>query len=93
MFDNVLKNANIQEIHDDYLKLLSKQHPDLVVDYLLLVRQQQRNISKNITLLSIIPTVSNILTYIQNTIDAFEIIIKSDNTIKNLKKYIKNEKI
>ena len=92
MFHNVLKNAKIQEIHEDILIDISITNPQLVIDYLIVTRKRQREISKKITLINCISTVMKILTDIQETIDNFEIIIKSDNMIKELKRHVKSEK-
>ena len=92
MFDNVLNNAVIQEIHEDVLMEIGKTNPQLVIDYLIVTRKRQRDISKKITLMNCVSIVMKILTDIQETIDNFEIIMKSDNMIKELKKHVKSEK-
>ena len=92
MFHNVLKNAKIQEVHEDILIDISQTNPKLVIDYLMITRKRQRELSKKITLINCISTVMKILTDIQETIDNFEIIIKSDNIIKELKRHVKSEK-
>lgn len=92
MFDKVLKNAAIQEVHEDILMDISKTNPQLVIDYLMVTRKRQRDISKKITLMNCVSTVIKILTDIQETIDNFEIIMKSDNMIKELKRHVKSEK-
>ena len=91
MFHNVLKNAKIQEVHEDILIDISQTNPKLVIDYLMITRKRQRELSKKITLINCISTVMKILTDIQETIDNFEIIIKSDNIIKELKRHVKAE--
>ncbi len=92
MFSKVLKNAEIEEIHEDILMDIATTNPQLVINYLMITRKRQRDISKKITLRNCVSTVMKILSDIQETIDKFEIIIRSDNIIKELKRHVKSEK-